>query len=90
MNKWQVWGLDVWGNDIDGYEVNDRYRHGAIELSKSYLDEELLSALKDQGLLNEFCTLEQINIDGDDTSLYIDDASNSQPIYQLDLIEEEK
>jgi hypothetical protein len=88
MNKWQVWGLDVWGNDIDGYEVNDRYRMFPIELTESYTDEELLQALKDFGLIQEFCTLDQLNIDGDDECLFIDDASNGQQIYQLEKMEE--
>lgn len=31
--KWKVWNYDVWGNEQDGWDVNDRISIGKIELS---------------------------------------------------------
>jgi len=30
--RFRVWTYDVWGNAKDGYEVNDRYSHGYVEI----------------------------------------------------------
>jgi hypothetical protein len=87
IEKWQVWTLDVWGNEIDGYDVNDRSRAGYIELVESYTDHDILQALKDENFLKESVKFTDINIDGDDTLIFIDSAENAYPLFQLTLTE---
>jgi hypothetical protein len=29
---YRLWTYDVWGNARDGFDVNDRYSHGAVEI----------------------------------------------------------
>ena len=30
LAKWRVWSLDVWGNQQDGFEINDRRENGSF------------------------------------------------------------
>ena len=30
--KYRLWTYDVWGNARDGFDVNDRYSHGYVEI----------------------------------------------------------
>ena len=32
LRKFRVWTYDVWGNARDGFDVNDRYKHGVVEI----------------------------------------------------------
>ena len=32
IRHYQLWTYDVWGNAEDGYEVNDRRKHGTIDI----------------------------------------------------------
>lgn len=78
--KWTVWSLDVWGNDEDGYEVNDRSRCGEIEFdADTAKDQDINDALVAGGFI---CACNALNIDGDDGMLFVDTA-DGKPLYQL-------
>ena len=32
IRTYQLWTYDVWGNAKDGFEVNDRYKHGVVSI----------------------------------------------------------
>lgn len=32
LRKFRLWTYDVWGNARDGFDVNDRYSHGHVEI----------------------------------------------------------
>ncbi|MDP3939777.1 MAG: hypothetical protein Q8R92_16795 [Deltaproteobacteria bacterium] len=32
LRKFTLWTYDVWGNARDGFDVNDRYKHGDIAI----------------------------------------------------------
>ena len=85
MAKWKVCSLDVWGNNEDGYEVNDIWQVGVIELPDNIedcTDQYILKTLQGEGFLAPHFPFELINIDGDDTILFID-SLDSYPIFQL-------
>ena len=50
MAKFQVWSLDVWGNETDGFDVNDRAKVGTIDLVDDCPDMEVIDALVDAGI----------------------------------------
>lgn len=81
--RWTVWGLDVWGNEEDGFEVNDRNRIGTILLRPEASDREIVNALKNEWLMNARVKLSDVNIDGDDMLVFIEDAKNGEPVLQL-------
>lgn len=83
MEKWNVYSLDVWGNEEDGYEVNDRSRIGTVELPKAFSDEWLLKTLKNEGLINyKKSDIKSIEIDGGEDWISID--YKGKPFFSLD------
>lgn len=74
-----VWGLDVWGNAKDGFEVNDRSRSGKLEVVAKQIaynvgtphefkswdisDEAFVKALKAQGYLKKGIHTKSVEID---------------------------
>lgn len=77
---WRVLELDLWGNDEDGYEVNDQHDVGAITLmSEDYQDDQkVLEALVDAGYLE---AEQDYSVDGDEYVLYI--TLESVPVLTL-------
>jgi hypothetical protein len=54
---WQIHSLDVWGNSDDGFEVNNEFKAGSVEIPFNASDEELLQLFKDSDHLKETVTL---------------------------------
>ena len=76
--------FDVWGNDIDGYEVNDQViiKRG---LQIPDLDSELLTMLVDMNYLKSFDTSLYEVISNDENLIEIFTADNNYPLYALTL-----
>lgn len=52
QTMWQVWALDVWGNEEDGFEVNDKYRDFTFECNdkdEHKIEEAFIEAAKENG-----------------------------------------
>jgi hypothetical protein len=47
MKEYTVWSYDVWGNDEDGYTVNDRSEIGSGEVSDNVTDDEIREIIRD-------------------------------------------
>lgn len=96
---WQVYTYDVWGNRRDGYDVNDVYRQGTVEInlrpnrhntgtphefvSYSPTDRQLFRALGLQGLRGG------IDTDGDDVNIYVNRSRDGYPLAELRCISHE-
>jgi hypothetical protein len=79
--------FDVWGNEGDGFEVNNLCKEGEIELTESPDDQEILTALIDFGFIREDVTLEQIDIAAYDLDfIEFFQASNQYPIGRLEVV----
>jgi hypothetical protein len=50
--KYEVRSLDVWGNARDGFEVNNSFRAGHVEVPPHASDRDFLRALRDGGFLS--------------------------------------
>ena len=64
--KYEILSYDIWGNDIDGYEVNDTYRTGYyIEIDNPYdiTDKEIKQKLYQVGYIGKNGLYEKIEID---------------------------
>ena len=83
--KYDVISYDVWGNDEDGYEVNDAHKVGTIELAAYQCtnDARLTQCLINEGLLKEGTTAQDLIIEGWNEIIYIAEYSNSYPLYEL-------
>lgn len=82
--KLQVIGLDVLGNETDGFEVNDRWRLTTIECEFGHEIEALVSAF----ILAPHCTANNVNVEWlDDCVASVSDAENGRPLLDLEVIE---
>ena len=95
MNKtvkttWDLYTYDVWGNTQDGYEVNDKYSHGnieikcKIEINNPGTNREFLSAFpSDYQLSKIFSFTGRLDISGDDLHIYVNRDSDWYPLGEL-------
>ena len=75
---------DVWGSEQEGWTVNTAYSmNKVIRLDDFESDEEVVRALQAIGLIANDVDPGQVDIDGDEDMIYINDASNWQPLYHL-------
>ena len=87
--KFRLWTYDVWGNARDGFDVNDRYSHGYVEIVCKH---EVFNA----GTPHEFETFEPTDRqlsraagfsraawEGQDGTYYAEDSRNGRPIGEL-------
>ena len=87
--KFRLWTYDVWGNARDGFDVNDRYSHGYVEI---VCKREVFNV----GTPHEFETFEPTDRqlsraagfsraawDGQDGAFYAEDSRNGRPIGEL-------
>jgi hypothetical protein len=85
---YQVISYDVWGNEKDGFEVNQAFTTSfKIELPKDATDKQILKALKDVGYLKKGLHLSSVEFDNHETAIYFTDARNQKPEGELRLIE---
>jgi len=80
---YSVWGLDVWGNEADGWETNDRWREGKVVIDDNWNDAEVIKALFDAGYLNT-AGARHFTVGGDEFMLTVDRAKNGRPLLTLE------
>jgi len=98
MNKnkvrtvWEIWTYDVWGNAKDGYEVNDRSCVNReyemmikIEICNQGTQREFKSVYPSNKQIREAFSLKKIslNLEGDDTTIYVNHATDGYPIGEM-------
>ena len=88
---WQLASYDVWGNARDGFEVNDVYRHGEetlrlkVTVNNPGTPHEFLSAYPTASQIRRIGGLGRfrIDLDGDDTHIYITRARDGYPCGEM-------
>jgi hypothetical protein len=81
--KFRLYTYDVWGNEEEGYDVNDVFQTGEIyNLHSDMTDGEIIEALQTQGGIQEGIDTTLIDIGGDfDLGLTFD--YNGRPEFEL-------
>lgn len=85
-NRFAVLRLDVWGNETDGYEVNDAHRIATIDFGDVSLD-----SLTDRQIMNRYkaatgaATARHLEIsnNSDTDNIYIDVKREGRPLVEL-------
>jgi hypothetical protein len=86
--EYEVRSLDVWGNAEEGYDVNDSFSIGTIELSESMSDKEILQALVKEGYLDDRA-MELGEVDqASDEFIHIYVKSDMKPVLNLFAVQE--
>lgn len=83
--RWKVWALDVWGNERDGFEVNDRSCLGSVMIPENATDATIIKALKKRGWIGANKRFGSFTIDGGDGRTgYINWRKNDEPLFELE------
>ena len=87
---WEMRTYDVWGNANDGFEVNDSYSHGEIELYAAITrynadtpHEFKGASLSNLQIKRAFGVKCHIDTDRDGLTIYVERQRDSYPIGQL-------
>ena len=65
--RYRLINYDVWGNQNDGFEINNQfYTNDYVEIPKGASDAEIISILKDEGIIKKGARKESIEIEGDE------------------------
>ncbi len=95
--EWEVATYDVWGNDRDGFDVNDVYRRGSetlvLEVNTYNVGtaSEFVSASPTDRQIRRVFGLGRIQLDtdGDDLTIYVNRARDGYPIGELHCVSHE-
>jgi hypothetical protein len=93
---YQVWSLDTYGSDCDGWTVNDRRRAGVVGVrtdrqSKSgewhASNVAITRGLVDDSYLQPRVTSKDLSIEGeDDGVLFVEASDTGEPLFQLEYL----
>lgn len=79
-DNWELITYDIWGNESDGWEVNNSFRTGnRIEFDESITDNEL-----EELVFNELGFIGTVdNSQSFSDCIYFTDESNGCPVFEL-------
>lgn len=91
---WELWSYDVWGNEKDGYEVNDKSCFDQnyevvvklVTHNKNTNQEFTLPEITNYQIKKAFGVRCHIETEGDDNIIYVNRARDSYPIGEMRLI----
>lgn len=83
--RYRLINYDVWGNEKDGFEINNQfYTNDYVEIPKGASDAEIISILKDEGIIKKGAKKESIEIDGEEGySLRFTHRPTGRPEFEL-------
>lgn len=86
MKRYRLYDYDVWGNEEDGWEVNDVFKTDNIAaLNPKWSDKEIIKALKTQSIIVSEVDEKKVEIEGDEDRLYF--SYKGRPEFEMRLEE---
>ena len=81
-NLWQVWSIDCWGNEEEGWDFNDRSRAWQFECDSD--NEEQIKKCFEESLKEHGCKLVLFEYDwyGED-ACQVNDAKTGEDLWQI-------
>lgn len=81
---------DVWGNNDDGFWVNQSFKtETVLDFQKGATDEQIIGILKEKGILTDKANKDNIQVDGErDYTLFFMDSEKGMPLFELQNIHE--
>lgn len=91
METWVVYDLDVWGNEEDGYEVNDWWAVGELNFTDMEIqdDKVILEKMKKAGYLKT-SDMRKLEVVADYGFIEIVERKTGKYLYNLELKKEGK
>lgn len=95
--RWEARSYDVWGNALDGYEVNNSFRTGeyvlwlTVEINNPGTPHEFLSATPTDTQIRRVLGTPRVQLDteGDDLTIYVNRARDGYPLGELHCVSHE-
>lgn len=89
METWVVYDLDVWGNEEDGYEVNDWWAVGELSFTDMEIqdDKVILEKMKKAGYLKT-SDMRKLEVVADYGFIQIVERKTGKYLYNLELKKE--
>ena len=86
-NKWKIFDLDVWGNQEDGYDINDFVEVAQVTFTDKELelDANIINKLVDMELLKPEA-VDKVYVDSDYACIMIYEEETDKPLYCLEMI----
>jgi len=83
--RYEIIDYDVWGNEEDGWQVNQSFHTGRfVEIPEGARDYQIVRALKNAGVFRSRVQTADVRIDGEEGySLYLEDARTGRPELEL-------
>ena len=86
FSKYEVISYDVWGNDEDGYEVNQSFHTGSfIDIPDYDLNAaDLIMMLRNEGVLLSVIKDDDLTIDlSHENAIYFSRSHDNKPLFEL-------
>jgi len=83
VQTFPVLSIDAWGNQEDGYEWNQWFNVGSIDLDLDAENREIIRAMVDAGYLTK-AGLDVCDIDDDGYNIVILDKETREPVFAIE------
>ena len=85
VQTFPVLSIDAWGNLEDGYEWNQWFNVGSIDLDLDAEDRQIIQAMVNAGYLTALA-LESAEVEDDDYNLVIVDRETREPVFAIEYM----
>ena len=91
VNRYQLWTYDVWGNKKDGFDVNNRFKEGIVEIPEDATNREFLKIVRKAISIKRGYHHADFDIDGEpEYTLYVTYTGTSlggwYPVCEMEYI----
>ena len=83
VQTFPVLSIDAWGNETDGYEWNQWFNVGSIDLDLDAANHDIIRAMVNAGYLTALA-LESAAVEDDDYNLVIVDRETREPVFAIE------
>ena len=83
VQTFPVLSIDAWGNETDGYEWNQWFHVGSIDLDLDAENRQIIQAMVNAGYLTALA-LESAEVEDDDYNLVIVDKETREPVFAIE------
>jgi hypothetical protein len=83
IKTFPVLSIDAWGNETDGYEWNQWFNVGTIDIDLDAANHDIIRAMVNAGYLTTLA-LESAVVEDDDYNLVIVDMETREPVFAIE------
>jgi ketosteroid isomerase-like protein len=83
IKTFPVLSIDAWGNETDGYEWNQWFNVGSIDLDLDAEDRQIIQAMVNAGYLTALA-LESAEVEDDGFNIVILDMETREPVFAIE------